>query len=575
MLLAWMKTLEQFFFLILKEEPVMTSLRPWTGPVAAIALGLILIPLAPLLAQEAAPEESFGESIEVSVVNLDVFVTDKKGQPLNGLKKEDFEVLEDGRPVAISNFYTESRAGASAPSDSNGAKPAAERPADQRLRLVVYVDDVNTEPGSRGPILKSLIGFLRGELVPGDEVMLVRYNQGLDIRRSFTSDLALVESDIATLQGLNSDSKKYEESRSHAIDDVIEAIYAGDGWGPMAESRIGAWAEQESAVVKGALDGLDSVVSWLAGVSGRKAILYVSDGLPLQPGDDLFSWASARAGYRAGRRVSGLSGQTYDLSKRFREVTSHASRNRITIYPIEAYGVRTVRGTAIQEVLVTNRQNGLRFLAQDTGGRPMLNAADPAAALRLMGADLTTYYSLGYQPQRQGDEVEHKVEVRVKAKGAQVRHRQWYRDKPTAEAVAERTLAVMRFGPEDNPLLAALEIGAGKEQGDSVLVPVKVKVPISKLYLEPGEGKRSGRLRVFVVASGAGSTTAVRQTKLVTVEVPESEAAAGAKKEYTYEIAIPLKKGTWALGVGVRDELAATTSYLRKDFVVEGAQAGR
>jgi hypothetical protein len=67
----------------------------------------------------------------------------------------------------------------------------------------------------------------------------------------------------------------------------------------------------------------------------------------------------------------------------------------------------------------------------------------------------------------------------------------------------------------------------------------------------------------------------VRQTKLVTVEVPESEAAAGAKKEYTYEIAIPLKKGTWALGVGVRDELAATTSYLRKDFVLEGAPAGK
>jgi VWFA-related protein len=560
----------------------MTSLRTWTGPVAGIALGflgLLWVPLAPLLGQEAAaPEESFGESIEVSVVNLDVFVTDKKGQPLNGLKKEDFEILEDGRPVEISNFYTESRPGASASSAGSpgaSAAPGAQRPQDQRLRLVVYVDDVNTEAGSRGPILKSLMGFLRGELAPGDEVMLVRYNQGLDIRRSFTSDLALVESDIATLQGLNSDSKKYEESRNHAINDVIEAVYAGDGWGPMAESRIGSWAEQESAVVKGALDGLDSVVSWLAGVSGRKAILYVSDGLPLQPGDDLFTWASARSGFRSGRRVSALSGQTYDLSKRFREVTSHASRNRITIYPIEAYGVRTVRGTALQEVLVTNRQNGLRFLAQDTGGRPMLNAADPAAALRLMGSDLTTYYSLGYQPQRQGDDVEHKVEVRVKAKGAQVRHRQWYRDKPTAEAVAERTLAVMRFGPEDNPLLAALEIGAGKEQGDSVLVPVKVRVPISKLYLEPGEGKRSGRLRVFVVASGAGSTTAVRQTKLVTVEVPESEAAAGAKKEYTYEIAIPLKKGTWALGVGVRDELAATTSYLRKDFVVEGAQAGR
>ncbi|HEV2853084.1 MAG TPA: VWA domain-containing protein [Thermoanaerobaculia bacterium] len=546
----------------------MTSLRLRVRP---IVLGCLLLASSlPLLAQE--PEESFDEVLEVSVVNLDVFVTDKKGKPLTGLKKEDFEVLEDGRPVTVANFYAEN--GGEAPAAPQSA--AADRPQDQRLRLVVFVDDVNTEPQSRGRILQSLSGFLRRELAPGDEVMLVRYDQKLDIRRSFTKDLGQIEADIAALEKLSSDAKKYEESRDHAIDDIIEAIYAGDGWGPMAESRIGAWAEQESAVVKGALDGLDSVVSWLAGVPGRKAILYVSDGLPLAPGDDLFTWASMRSGFRAGRRISGMSGQAYDLSNRFRELTSHASRNRITIYPIEAYGVRVVRGTALQEVLVTNRQNGLRFLAQDTGGRPMLNAADPVAALRLMGEDLAAYYSLGYQPQRPGDGVEHKIEVRVKAKGAQVRHRQWYKDKPVGESVAERTLAVMRFGPEDNPLAATLEIGAGKEQGDSVLVPVKVKVPLASLYLQPGEGKRSGRLRLYVVASGGGTTTPVRQTKLVTVEIPEAEAAAGGmKREYTHEIGISLKKGAWAVGVGIRDELAAATSYLRKEFSVGERQAGR
>ncbi len=166
----------------------------------------------------------------------------------------------------------------------------------------------------------------------------------------------------------------------------------------------------------------------------------------------------------------------------------------------------------------------------------------------------------------------------MKVKGAQVRHRQWYRDKPAGEAIAERTLAVMRFGPEDNPLEARLEIGTAKEQGDSVLVPVRVKVPIARMFLQPGEGKRTGRLRLYVVASGAGSTTPVRQTKLVTLEVPEGDVAAiaaGTAKEYTHEIAIPLKKGTYALGVGVRDELAAATSYLRKDFVVGEDEAGK
>jgi hypothetical protein len=215
-----------------------------------------------------------------------------------------------------------------------------------------------------------------------------------------------------------------------------------------------------------------------------------------------------------------------------------------------------------------SRQDGLRVMAGSTGGRPMLNASNSLAALRLLGEDLATYYSLGYQPQRPGDDVQHKIEVRLKGRsGAQVRHREWYRDKLVGEAVAERTLAVMRFGPEDNPLEAAIEIGAGKEQGDStVLVPVKIKVPISKLYLQPGSGKRSGRLRLYAVASGGGMTTPVRQTKLVTLEIPEAEGE--TKGEYVHEITIPLKKGICALGVSVRDELASTTSYLRKEFVL-------
>jgi VWFA-related protein len=529
----------------------------------AIVLGCLSLFSSPLLAQEPAVDDSFGEEIQVNVVNLDVFVSDRQGKPLEGLKAEDFEVTEDGRPVKITNFYTEKRA-------AEPAEKAAERPQDQRLRLVVFMDDVNTTQGTRGKILDRLSTFLRQELTPGDEVMLVRYAQKLDLRRSFTSDLGQIQSDIALLQGQSGDMRKYEESLNHAYEDIVDAIYAGDGWGPMAEGRIRSWAQQESVAVEGALSALDGVVSWLAGVPGRKAILYVSDGLPLTPGQDIFQWAAARSSFRGGRRISGMSGQEFDLSKRFREVTAHASRNRITFYPIEAYGVRTVRGTQIQEILVSNRQNGLRFLAQDTGGRVMLNAADPLAALKMMGEDLTTYYSLGYTPDRPGDEVEHKIEVKVKVKGAQARHRQWYRDKPVGETVAERTLAVMRFGPEDNPLGASLEIEPPKDQNGVMMVPVRVKVPIAKLYLQPKDKARAGRLRLYLVASTGGTTTPVKETKVVTVELPEAEAAGGSAREYVHDVGIPLKAGAWSIGVAVRDELAATTSYLRKEFTVPG-----
>ena len=77
------------------------------------------------------------------------------------------------------------------------------------------------------------------------------------------------------------------------------------------------------------------------------------------------------------------------------------------------------------------------------------------------------------------------------------------------------------------------------------------------------------------MASSGGSTTPVKETKVVTVELPEAEAAAGSKREYVHDVAIPLQAGSWSIGVAVRDELATTTSYLRKDFTVPEAEKGK
>ncbi|MFL6234237.1 MAG: VWA domain-containing protein [Thermoanaerobaculia bacterium] len=548
-------------------------LRRCSPGAAGLALGLLLAAVPVRAAGEPPAEQSFKESIEVSVVNLDVYVTDKRGEPLTGLKKEDFQVLEDGRPVEISNFYAESRGTALAvPAVSAGPVagpgPAApERPVSQRLRLVVFVDDVNLTQANRLRILHNVGKFLHAELKPGDEVMIVRYDQRLDIRRQFTPDLKAVDADLEEILKLPTDIRKYERSFNSALQSIGFSRLGGEPVGTLVEGQIASWAGEESIMVQGALDALDSVVSWLAGVPGRKAILYVSDGLPLTPGLDLYTiYSRAPQSAEATKRISEMSAQKFDMTARFRQLTSHASRNRVAFYPIEAYGTRNSEGSLFDSVSLAVRQAGLRFLAEDTGGRALVNAADVPAALARVSEDFGTYYSLGYQPRRPGDEAEHKIEVKVKARGAQVRYRQWYRDKPVGETVAEGTLAVMRFGPEDNPLGAKLEVVPnGKKPGETL---VRIQVPVGKLFLQPNGESRQGQLRLYVVASGQGSTTPVRQTKLVTVEVPEVEAAVGSKKEYTHEIAIPLKPGYYALGVGVRDELTATTSYLRREIEI-------
>ncbi|HWN44230.1 MAG TPA: VWA domain-containing protein [Thermoanaerobaculia bacterium] len=517
------------------------------------------------MAQTEIAEETFTDQIEVSLVNLEVVVTDKKGKSVSGLRREDFQVLEDGKPVEITNFYAET-------GPAPGSGPAEPRSVDQRLSLVVFVDDYNTEQESRNSILEGLKAFLTGgSLSPGDQVMVVRFGRSLEVRKPFTTDLGQVLSEVEVIRKLASNLASRESSRDHQIQVLADALSIG-GWGATAEARIREYAEVETSYVAASLDALETVVGWLGGLPGRKAVLYVSDGLPAVPGEDLFIWAEAYSGYRSANRISGMNAGTYDASELFRRVTSKASRNRVAIYPIEAMGARWVRGTRLQEARIQNRQNGLSFLAEETGGRTMFNVSQAGAALQTMAADLSSYYSIGYRPQRQADDREHKIEVKVKGKGLTARYRRWYQDKSLGEAIAERTAATMVFGAEENPLGAALEIGQQTPAGESFVVPLRVKIPLGKLYLEPkgagpnGEKMREGRLRLFVVASGADTSTPVRETRVVTVTVPERDFAEGNVPDYVHEVRIKLDKGSWTVGVGVRDEIATTTSYLQGDL---------
>src|SRR5688500_4506584 len=182
-------------------------------------LPLLLLGMTPLTAQTEIAEETFTDQIEVSLVNLEVVVTDKKGKSVSGLGKEDFQVLEDGKPVEITNFYAET-------GPALGSGPAGSekfRSLDQRLSLVVFVDDYNTEQESRNAILDGLKAFLTGgSLSPGDQVMVVRFGRSLEVRKPFTTDLGQVLSEVEVIRKLASNLASRESSRDHQIQVVVD-----------------------------------------------------------------------------------------------------------------------------------------------------------------------------------------------------------------------------------------------------------------------------------------------------------------------------------------------------------------
>lgn len=549
--------------------------------------------------KDSSASEPFADTVNVSVVNVDVYVTDKQGNPVTGLKKEDFELFENKRPVEVSNFYAVSNGKAVAQPEppppvvaaTEPAAPAPEPPAaalepvqtpeDQRLRLIVYIDNFNLRPFNRNRVMRELRAFLGTKLNRDDQVMLATFDRELHIRRTFTSDpgvitAALTELEKISAQGVHADSErrdameKIEESRG-----VVEA-----------ENYARTYAESQFNDLSFSIDGLKKLTDSLAGIPGRKAVVYVSDGLQMIAGQDVFYAVQNKYGEQSTSVTKTLQ---FDVSRRLNELAAQANANRITFYTIDAAGLRVyestsaeVRGHAtapgltqiVESVRFSNLQSTLQLMAEKTGGQAVINTNVFMPALEKMARDFNSYYSLGYTPSHFGDGRYYKIEVKVKGrKDLTVRHREGYRDKSVEARMNDGTVAALNFAFDENPLGVSLSFGLPKRRDDGYfLVPVEVKIPLGKLVLVPREQTQTedAKVRLFIAAIDSNGSTSDVQNLPLPISIPKADVAAAMNKHYTYSVSLLMRSGDQRVAVGVRDDLAAQASFVSRGLSVGG-----
>jgi len=600
---------------------------------------LVLAASAPMLAAQARPAQApppptFGEVVEVNVVNIEVYATDKAGNRVNGLKKEDFALFEDGKPVEITNFAIAEAAAApeaspagsvSAPEAAvpDGGSPAAVSdggsPAavpDNPLSLVLFVDNVHLHPGSRARALEQVRRFLSQNVRKGDRVMLATGDPGLHVRQPFTDDLAVLDAALREMELLPVRGGEADRSRSTALRTLLSIqeinVKQGDPCGIDIVTPVESYAESTRDDILRSLKSLTLLVNSLAGVPGRKAVIHISDGLPVNPGEELFQvlfeicggvattsglQATRESGvydasslppsaYRAQQAM--LDAQKFSTAGNLSALTAHANANRVTLYPIQASGLqgnasadvefdpgeRVIQLPGLQSMKIANFQSSLSAMASDTGGRAILNANDFLPDLARVRQDFSNYYSLGYASAHTGDGREHRIEVKAKKPGIKLRYRQGYRDKPLAERMVDRTLAALLHGLEDNPLDITVEIGDQTlSASGSVAVPIRLKIPLFKLAVLNRDEKFQGSLRLFVVTRNPeGDNSPVRQVR-VPLDIPRKQILTAMGQFYVYTLTLQLSPGEQRVAVAVRDEIAATTSFLSRDIFV-GAAVG-
>ena len=595
-----------------------------------LSSALLLAAWNPALAAPSAPPArpsappGFGEVVEVNVVNVDVYVTDKNGRRVTGLKRDDFAVAEDGKTVEVSNFEAvERRAAASAPpprtpaaSPSAGDAPAATAAAAAdpatALSLVVFVDNLHLRPENRKRAVEQIRKFLSRNTRPGDRILLATYDLGLRTRQPFTDDAGALDAALRQVESLPSYGQEKDQARRSAFQTMVDLNNLQHCGADMVKP-VESYADQTRADGLRTIGALKATVSSLSGIPGRKALLYIGDGISITPGEELFQAAAdlcsgamsitglAPASELGGRfgddgsyrpEQAALDAQKYSLAKKFEDLAAHASANRVTFYTLQASGLqgnaaadasadpseRLLQSANVQQIQTSNQRGSLTALAADTGGRAMLDANDFLPELARMQEDFDTYYSLGYTPSHLGDGKDHRVEVKVKRPGLRVRYRQSYRDKPAMEKVADRTLAALFHGIEDNPLDVAVEIGdsgpaEGGPDGGQYAVPVRLKIPLFKLaILNQPDGSYRGKLRILVATRDeVGGTSALRQVE-VPLQIPRKEVLSAMGQYYVYTLTLKMKPGAQHVAVTVRDDVAAATSYLSRPVTV-GATA--
>lgn len=571
-------------------------------------LAAVLLTVLPAAAQEPPQEqeETFFESIDVQVVNVEVFVTDRQGKRVSGLTRDDFEVLEAGTPVEISNFYAVDGGRSQLPNDEPAAAPApagprpepsGEVPPEQRLHLAIVIDDLTLAPQSRNRLLQSLEKEVLPRLRPDDFAMVaVIGGSSIRIAQGLTADparlrTALEEVTRSAPQGASRMMDKREMlSRIDSVGLQMPGETPGSdlnaGMVEQLYHDLQSYAAQRAMEARASLDALSSFVSSLSGLPGRKAVLYVGGGLSTRPGEALFQAWQTKFGTLSRVRgvnvsMSSFDGQREDLSKDFEELVGHANANRVTFYTLgaleELAGIgadtRTSDnwGATLENLEKANLQLSLERIAGGTGGIAGVDLFDPGSLFDRMREDFDSYYSLGYVPVRRRDGKNRKIEVRIRGRqDLKVRTREGRRDQSNRERMTARTLAALMLDPGGNALELAVDFVGDKKEKDQYLVDVLVKFPLAKLVLLPKERFHEGKVTVFVGARDSRGRMSPIQEIDVPIRVPNDQLLTALGQTAAYKATLRLRGDAHTVAVSIRDELGNADSAVAVPYTPGG-----
>jgi VWFA-related protein len=519
------------------------------------------------------------ESIEVRVTSVDVVVTDRDGKPVSGLTKDDFELYENGKPQTITNFYAIERSTAPA---AEGARLQTEAIPEERRkrRIVFFVDNESLGVAQRNRFLNVLDREIARLVHRGDEATVIVWNHRAVTLQPFTSDVAALQRSLHE-QMKNAGNSTYSASKSmmrSRIFSLIEAARANPIFGMRffieAHDVVTTWTEEVYMSKRRVLQGLSATVARMAGVEGKKVMVFATGGLPEHTGLETYEWVeglfrpvvpnipTGRARLDASNRSL-----THDLERLARQ----ANTDGVTMYLIDASG--TIKSDAstldmpnstLEFLERSNTAGSLQLIATITGGIALTGSDNFKFALDTIARDLDVYYSLGYRPP-DSDDRENRVMVKVKRPGLVVRSRRSWAPKSLGEQMEDRVIAnVFHSGiTSDFPIELTLRGEPQKKDRGLISLPLRVTIPASLTLLPDGTDVAGGFSVYLVVGGTNGELSKVAKTDH-SVRVPAVEEQSVRSQPFTYDVDLTVRAGASTLSIAVVDRISHQTAFTRK-----------
>lgn len=542
--------------------------------ITGLLLAAASLAQAPKTSTSPAPLPPVGERVEVNISNVEVVVTDSKGTRVPDLKKEDFEVFQDGIPQPITNFYAVGGGkvtfgdGTTMPLDAPESQ--ASLPPEVKARFILFIDNLNIQPQNRNRMFGRLKEFIAQNVGTRAEAELITYNRSLKTKRKFTSDGSEIVQGLEEIEHETGGGTTTVGERRDAVQQINDSQSADQ-----ALSIARQYARSLRNDLEFDVDALKNTINALAGLRGRKILVYVSEGLPATAGMELYDAVQQK--YK--EQASTLEAFEFDMTGKYASVIQAANAQGVTIWALDASGLTVDEFSTAENrsldikpsnfVMRQNMQAPLQMLADQTGGVAAVNTNDWRKNLDDLAKDFSNFYSLGYRTSRSATDRPHAVAINVKRKGVRVRFRKSFLEKTPETQTSEAVVASLFYPRDDNPLSMHISIGAQKPYDrENFSVPVRVSVPIGKLGLLPAGDKYEGAFFLYVIARDSDEKQSDLSIQRQAVTVPAPDLTNAQTKDFHYDFTMTVGSGAQRIAFAVRDANTGTTSYFQKNVFI-------